>query len=120
MLALLAVNGEGVAVRRVLAMVAAGRGDEHHHDAAFGNRLTVVVDVAFIAMGSRSHIRVEPSRSVRRKVTVPDGGCAVIVLGPRQWDGAVARRRCWPVRMTRLRPSSVPRLRYAGAAGAPH
>ena len=88
MLALLAVNGEGVAVRRVLAMVAAGRGDEHHHDAAFGNRLTVVVDVAFIAMGSCSHIRVEPSRPVRRKVTVPDGGCAVIVLGPRQWDGA--------------------------------
>ena len=28
----------------------------------------------FIAAGSCSHIRVDPSRSVRRKVTVPDGG----------------------------------------------
>jgi hypothetical protein len=46
MLALLAVNVEHVAVRRVLAMVAAGRGDEHHRDAVFGNGLTVVVDVA--------------------------------------------------------------------------
>jgi hypothetical protein len=39
------VNVES-AVRRVLAIVAASRRDEHQHDAAFGNRLTVVLDVA--------------------------------------------------------------------------
>ena len=46
MLALLPVNVEDVAVGRVLAMIAAGRGDEHHHDAALGDRPAVVVDVA--------------------------------------------------------------------------
>ena len=41
-----AVNIENVAVRRELAVIAACRTDQHHHDAALGHRLAVVLDIA--------------------------------------------------------------------------
>src|SRR6185312_9169793 len=37
---------ENVSVRRELAMIAARRTDQHHHDAAFANRLPVILDVS--------------------------------------------------------------------------
>ena len=53
-LAVLAVDVENVAVGRELAVVAVGRADEHHHHAALGHRLAVVLDVAGDVAG---HVR---------------------------------------------------------------
>jgi hypothetical protein len=47
----------------------------------------------FIAVGSCSHIRVEPSRSVNMKVTVPKGACVVMVLVLPHCDGTGKKLR---------------------------
>ena len=49
-----------------------------------------------IATGSCSHMRVEPSRSVSRKVTVPDGGCTAMAPKPAELGLQEAKRNWQP------------------------